>query len=65
VIQSETATEIILISTDRRTIRISRSEIELLKQSPVSVMPQGIHKQLSADELRHLLSYLRSLQDNK
>jgi putative heme-binding domain-containing protein len=65
VIQSETATEIILITTDRRTIRISRSEVELLKQSPVSVMPQGIHKQLSSDELRHLLSYLRSLQDHQ
>lgn len=65
VIQSETATEIILTTTDRRTIRLSRSEIEVLKQSPVSVMPEGIHKQLSPDELRDLLAYLRSLQENK
>lgn len=63
VIQSETAAEIVLVTTDQRTIRILRSEIDLLKQSAVSVMPQGINKQLSMEELRNLIAYLRSRQD--
>ena len=62
VIQSETAGEIVLVTTDRRTIRISRNEIELLKLSPVSVMPRGIHELLSPDELRDLLAFLKSRQ---
>ncbi|MBD3673512.1 MAG: c-type cytochrome [Planctomycetaceae bacterium] len=62
VIQSETAAEILLVTTDQRTIRILRSEIELLKQSPVSVMPQGIDQQLSTQELRDLIAYLKSRQ---
>lgn len=65
VIQSETAAEIVLVTIDQRTIRILRSEIDLLKQSSVSIMPQGIDKQLSMDELRNLIAYLRSRQGQK
>jgi putative heme-binding domain-containing protein len=65
VIESETANEIVLRTTDQRTIRLPHSEIEVLKQSEVSVMPQGIDKLLSPAELQDLLAFLKSRQAGK
>ena len=65
VIESETANEIVLRTTDQRTIRLPHSEIEVLKQSSVSVMPQGIDKLLSPAELQDLLAFLKSRQAAK
>lgn len=41
---------------------ISRAEIDELTPSPVSVMPQGFHELLSAQQLADILAYLQSLQ---
>jgi hypothetical protein len=40
-------------------IRIRRVDIEEMKESPTSIMPKGLEKTLSADELRDLLAYLQ------
>lgn len=57
-------------STDAMTLRtatlaevqIPRAEIEELKESNTSIMPQGLETRLSETELRDLLAYLKSLQ---
>ncbi len=58
----ETATAIYLQTTERAEIRIDRGEIDQIAPSVVSIMPQGLDKILSADELRDLIAYLRSLK---
>jgi len=58
----ETATAIYLRTTDRVEIRIDRAEIEELSPGRTSIMPQGLEKTLSLNELRDLVAYLSSLK---
>lgn len=58
IIGRETASAVYLRTTDRAEIRIDRSEIEELSPSTVSIMPQGLDKSLTVDELRDLIEFL-------
>jgi putative heme-binding domain-containing protein len=60
IISRETSSEIVLRTAELAEIRIPRGSIEALRESPTSIMPQGLDKTLSAEELRDLLAYLRS-----
>jgi putative heme-binding domain-containing protein len=62
LIPRETADEIVLQTTDLREIRIRREDIEEVKESDTSIMPQGLDTRLSVEELRDLLAYLQSLK---
>jgi putative heme-binding domain-containing protein len=42
-----------------RKVRIETSQIEQMKESPVSIMPAELYKQLSPDELRDLFAFLQ------
>ncbi|HUG18215.1 MAG TPA: c-type cytochrome, partial [Planctomycetaceae bacterium] len=58
VIQSETTHAIVVRTADLKEYRIERNRIDALKESSVSVMPQGIDKLLTPEELRDLIKYL-------
>lgn len=58
VIQSETTHAIVLRTADLKEYRIERNRIDALKESSVSVMPQGIDKLLTPEELRDLIAFL-------
>ena len=61
VISRRTEDAIYLGTADRKEIRIAKSDIEEVLPSPTSVMPQGLDKQLSRQELSDLIAFLRSL----
>jgi putative membrane-bound dehydrogenase-like protein len=60
LIRSETSDEIVLATGPNQEVRIARSEIEDQQPSKVSIMPAGLDKQLSEQELADLLAFLRS-----
>jgi putative heme-binding domain-containing protein len=58
MIESETATHLTLVRGDNARDTIPRSEIEQLKSSRVSIMPEGLENQLNPQAMADLLSYL-------
>jgi putative membrane-bound dehydrogenase-like protein len=60
IISRESADTIYLRTAELAEIRIARASIEEMRESKTSVMPKGLDKTLSADELRDLIAYLRS-----
>jgi putative membrane-bound dehydrogenase-like protein len=59
VIETESDAKVTLKTTSGQ-ITLSRGEIEELRTSPVSMMPEGQLEKLSFEELRDLVAYLRS-----
>jgi putative heme-binding domain-containing protein len=62
LIARETPDAIYLFTSERIEKRIPRASIDVLQQSKVSVMPQGLDNQISRDELRDLIAFLGSLR---
>lgn len=62
LISRQTADAIVFRLTDLSEVRLRRDEIEWLRESETSIMPQGLEQKLSEQEFRDLLAYLRSLQ---
>ena len=62
LILSETTETIRLRTTDQREVTILRDEIDELQPSQVSVMPTGLDRTMSEDDLRDLVAYLTSLK---
>ncbi|HZE99843.1 MAG TPA: hypothetical protein VE981_22745, partial [Planctomycetota bacterium] len=62
LITRETPDAIYLFTSERLEKRIPRSIIDVLQQSKVSVMPQGLDQQISLDDLRDLIAFLVSLR---
>jgi putative heme-binding domain-containing protein len=62
VIHKETDDTIILWTLQREEVRIARSEVKEIVSSKVSVMPQGLERSLTSDDLRDLLAYLSTLK---
>lgn len=62
VIARETAEAIYLYSPDRTEARVPRASVEEMRQSRLSIMPQGLDAQLSTVDLSDLLAYLQSLK---
>lgn len=56
------ATVIVLRTAEAESISLARDEIEAMRALPQSLMPQGLLKEYSEDQLRDLLAYLRSTQ---
>lgn len=55
---AESRTSIELVDTEAKRTTIAREDIEELLASPKSLMPEGFEKQLTNDDLRHLLEFL-------
>jgi putative heme-binding domain-containing protein len=62
LIARETPDAIYLFTSERIERRIPRTSIDVLKQSKLSVMPQGLDAQLGRDDLRDLIAFLVSLR---
>ena len=62
VMTRESTEAITLRTATLAEIHIPRAEIDELRESPTSIMPQGLETRLSETELRDLLAYLKSLK---
>jgi putative membrane-bound dehydrogenase-like protein len=60
IISRQSADTVYLRTAELAEIRIARDTIEEMREAKTSVMPKGLDKTLSADELRDLIAYLRS-----
>ena len=60
IIHGETDSEIILVTGPNQQVRIAKDEIEETLPSELSVMPAGLDKQLSEQELADLIEFLMS-----
>ena len=60
VIQAQTPEQITLATGVDQTISVRREEIEVESPSALSIMPQGLDKQLSAQQLADLLAFLEA-----
>jgi putative heme-binding domain-containing protein len=49
-----------LMDADYRRTRIPRSDVAELKESEVSIMPEGLLEKLTPQQLRDLFAYLQS-----
>ena len=58
LIQRETDDEIVLATGPNKEERVTRSEIDEIKRSKVSVMPAGLDKQLTPQQLADLVEFL-------
>jgi putative heme-binding domain-containing protein len=58
LIQRETDEELVLATGPDKEQRIAKSEIEEIKRSKVSVMPAGLDKQLTPQQLADLVKFL-------
>jgi putative heme-binding domain-containing protein len=65
IIRRETPREIILLTADRSEVTVARSEIDEITPSRVSIMPQGLDRNLKPEELRDLLAFLAALREQK
>jgi putative heme-binding domain-containing protein len=57
---SESATSITLVAADGQQHTILRTDIEELESSTKSVMPEGLEKDVSVDQMADLIAFLRS-----
>lgn len=59
IAEQDAASLTVLDAKNKRT-RISRDDVELIKESPISLMPEKLLDQLKPQELRDLFRYLQS-----
>jgi len=62
IIKDETEAEVMLAIDAEKTIRIPVTEIEQRSESKVSIMPAGLDKQLTQQELADLIVFLKSAE---
>lgn len=59
-LKEDNQSEIVLVTGNRKEIHIPRNDIEKMAQGSVSIMPAGLDKQLSDQELADLLEFLKT-----
>ena len=62
VIVEEDKNVVVLRDSDGKEIALARNEIDSIRASPSSLMPEGLLKDLSDQQVRDLFAYLRSTQ---
>jgi putative membrane-bound dehydrogenase-like protein len=60
IVKSDTPTEIVLTLAADKEVRIGREEIETALPGKVSIMPAGLDKQISLQELADLVEFLKN-----
>jgi putative membrane-bound dehydrogenase-like protein len=60
LIAEQTPAAITLLDAKNQRTKIARDKIETMQESPVSLMPENLLKELKPQELRDLFSYLQS-----
>jgi putative membrane-bound dehydrogenase-like protein len=59
ILINETGNSITLAQPEGKQVQILRSELEQLKSTGKSLMPEGVEKDITIEEMGHLLTYLR------
>jgi putative membrane-bound dehydrogenase-like protein len=62
LIAEQTPSVVTLLDAKNQRTKIARDKIESMQESPVSLMPENLLKELKPQELRDLFSYLQSDQ---
>lgn len=62
MIADETATSVTLLRAEKKTDTILRSDIEQMVSSGMSIMPEGLEKEITVPMLADLIAYLMSIQ---
>ena len=62
MIEAETATSIELRRAEDKKDTVLRIDIEAMKSTGMSLMPEGMEKQIDKQALADLLEYLRRLE---
>jgi putative membrane-bound dehydrogenase-like protein len=62
LLSEETADAVVLKTAERAEVRVPRAAIDAISQSKLSIMPQGLEGQMTRDEMRDLIAFLRSLK---
>lgn len=62
ILREDTQDELVLATGPTAVVRVARSDIASVQASQVSVMPTGLDKQLSSQELADLLAFLKASQ---
>lgn len=62
IIAEETPRNITLLRAEKKTDVLDRSEIEELHSTGLSIMPEGLEKEISVEQMSDLLAYLLSIQ---
>lgn len=60
VLSAETSTSITLRQPEGKTLVVSRSDIEQLKSSGLSLMPEGLEKNIPQQEMADLISFIKN-----
>ena len=60
LVRNETSIEITLATGPNQEVRLRRDEIDEMQPSQVSIMPAGLDKQLSVQELLDLVAFLKN-----
>jgi putative membrane-bound dehydrogenase-like protein len=63
-VRDETETEYVLATGPDQETRIRREDVEEIQPSTVSVMPAGLEKQLSVEELADLVAFLKNARED-
>jgi putative heme-binding domain-containing protein len=60
LVRNETSSEIVLATGPNQEVRLRRDEIDEMQPSKVSIMPAGLDKQLTVQELLDLVAFLKN-----
>ncbi|GDY07727.1 MAG: dehydrogenase [Planctomycetota bacterium] len=60
LIRSETPDELVIATGPNQEARVARADIEEMKPSSVSIMPAGLEKQLTLEQLADLIAFLKN-----
>ena len=60
IIASETASSITLKQPENKTLQILRSDIDSMRSTGLSLMPVGLEKNISVQEMADLISYIKN-----
>ncbi|QDT34677.1 Alpha/beta hydrolase family protein [Thalassoglobus polymorphus] len=62
MISDETATSVTLLRAEKKTDTLLRSDIEEMRSSGLSIMPEGLEKEITVPMFADLIAYLMSIQ---
>ncbi len=62
IIAQESATALVLKRAEAATDVVPRNQIEQISSTGVSLMPEGLEKDLTLDDVANLIAFIRSIQ---
>ena len=60
ILAAETSTSVTLKQAEGKTVTLPRDEIEELKSSGVSLMPEGLEREIPKQEMADLISFVKN-----